>query len=230
MVEIYATKISEKLDSDLFIQLLDLLDIKRKKKIQRFIKWEDSHRALFAGLLIRHIIIEITGLKNKEISFNTSELGKPYLENCEQFHFNLSHSGDWIVCVIDENPVGIDIEQIKPIDLKISKRFFSKEEHTNLVNTKDTNKFDYFYTLWTLKESYIKAIGKGLSVPLNSFTFKLSSCNEIQVKVESKTIRNIYFKKYVIEDNYIMAVCAYNKKIPKYFTIKDNKEIINSFL
>lgn len=61
-----------------------------------------------------------------QIVFQTEGNGKPVVRHIPSFHFNLSHSGDWVVCAIDDAPVGIDIEEIKPIDLAIAKRFFQQ--------------------------------------------------------------------------------------------------------
>ncbi len=70
-------------------------------------------------------------------------------------------------------PVGVDIEKIRPIDFAIAERFFTASEYRLLMDTAEQERLQLFYTLWTLKESYIKFVGKGLSIPLDSFAIEL---------------------------------------------------------
>ena len=175
-MKVFAIKLKDKLDNSSLESLLALIDKNKRERLEKFVFWQDLHRGLFADLFIRKVIVDTFGVLNEEIEFGFSNFGKPYIKNINDFHFNISHSGDWIVCVIDKNSVGIDIEKISTIDLDISKNFFSNKEHEDLMLSNDP--FDYFFKLWTLKESYIKYLGKGLSHPLNSFTMHLkeNSC------------------------------------------------------
>ena len=95
--------------------------------------------------------------------------------------------------------MGCDIEEIKEYKEKVAKRFFtSKEnEYLDLTNDKD----GLFYRLWTLKESYVKCIGKGLSVPLNSFELSNNSNNVI---VQGKDNYQFFEFKH---DNYHISIC-----------------------
>lgn len=77
-------------------------------------------------MLVRQVIHDMYDLPFDQIVFETEGNGKPVVRHIPSFHFNLSHSGDWVVCAIDDAPVGIDIEEIKPIDLAIAKRFFQQ--------------------------------------------------------------------------------------------------------
>ncbi len=88
-----------------------------------------------------------------------NKYSKSYILEHPQLYFNLSHSKTW----------GGDIERIRGINLKIAERFFSNEEYM-LINSKTGyNQFLCFYEYWTLKEAFVKAIGKGLVVSLDSF-------------------------------------------------------------
>ena len=109
-----------------------------------------------------------TGLQNKTLLFLTNQYEKPYLANISDIHFNISHSGNFVVCALSDKTVGIDIEQVKPVELKIAKRFFSAGEY-EFIAAKADNKTLAFYKIWTMKESYVKWEGKGLSMPLKSF-------------------------------------------------------------
>jgi len=124
-------------------------------------------------------------------------------------HFNISHSGNCVVCAVDEKAVGVDIEVIKPIDFNIAERFFSKAEYLTLINQPKEMQMKYFYMIWTLKESYIKADGRGLSLPLNSFSIDIKH-DKISV-VTSNELSNCYFKKYDIDNLHISSVCSLDK-------------------
>ena len=89
---------------------------------------------------------------------------RPYFKG--SVDFNISHSGNYVICAISStNRIGIDIEEIKEIPLVDFDSLFSKEELQRIYQVK--NDFIPFYTLWTQKEAYLKAIGTGLNVPLN---------------------------------------------------------------
>ena len=63
--------------------------------------------------------------------------------------------------MLSDKPVGIDVEKIKDINIKIADRFFSKEESGRFIQKEESERLKYFFDLWTLKESYIKAETEG---------------------------------------------------------------------
>ncbi|HFJ9466115.1 MULTISPECIES: 4'-phosphopantetheinyl transferase family protein [Bacillus cereus group] len=85
--------------------------------------------------------------------------------------------------------------------------FFTKQEYEYLFQIKDhKEKLNYFYQIWTIKESYVKAIGKGLSVPLNSF----------KIGEDSEQGANWFIKQYMIDELYCLSVCAKTSEFPEY--------------
>lgn len=162
MLETYILNIDKDLSKDDFERLLGLVSEKKKERILRFHMFEDAQRSLLGDILARYAICKRLGVKNKDLSFGENEYGKPVLIAPLRIHYNISHSGDWVVCAVDDNPVGIDVEVIKPIDFKIAERFFSRDEYLALMSQPEEIRLKYFYIVWTLKESYIKAEGKGL--------------------------------------------------------------------
>ncbi|PEX36843.1 4'-phosphopantetheinyl transferase [Bacillus cereus] len=151
--------------------------------------------------------------------FKYNEYGKPFVENFSDFHFNLSHSGEWVVCTTANFNVGIDIEKVSEIEaLKLAKEFFSADEFYDISNMNSDEQINYFYDLWTLKESYIKTIGKGLYTQLNSFSIKKESRALILYKNIPK---NFYFKQYNIDPNYKLSACATRDEFPQEIIIKD---------
>lgn len=228
MLEIYAVKIKNQVDENLYKKALSYVPENKQKKIKRFVKYEDSLRALIAEVLIRKIIMLKLKISNDEIFFKSTEYGKPYLEGYDKFHFNISHSGNWVVCAVSDKPVGIDVEKIKDLNIKIADRFFSKEEVEDLYKRKESERLKYFFDLWTLKESYIKADGRGLNIPLDSFSFKIKN-DEINIDTQNN-LKNCFFKRYKIDGYYRLSVCSLTPKFPKTIQMDEGEILLSEFL
>lgn len=212
-MRIYTVKINTQIEKHIFEELLSLLSYEEQKKILRFKRYEDALRGLTSNILLRFIIVSLLGIRNNSINFSTNNYGKPYISGVDKFHFNLSHSGDWVVCAVDDERVGIDVERIHDVDLNLSKRFFSEEEHLYLESLENNRRREVFFDFWTLKESYIKADGRGLSIPLNSFSFRIEGEN-ISFTTSNK-LKDCYFKQYDIDKEYKMSVCSLKPDFPK---------------
>jgi 4'-phosphopantetheinyl transferase len=173
MLIIYKLRIDGKTDS--LSKYLSLVSDKKQKRLMRYRFIEDVKRSLFGELIVRWEYMNKLGIKNKHIVFETNEYGKPFVRGINNFHFNITHSGLWVMAAFSSSHIGIDIEVVKPIELDIARKFFSKEEYCDILNQSSEKRLEYFYKLWTLKESYIKAMGNGLSISLNSFTMKINN-------------------------------------------------------
>jgi len=209
-MNIFAFNINNRLSKNIITKFMNLISKDKYVKIKKLKCKEDVQRSLIAEILIRYIIFKRYKISNNEISFVFNEYGKPFLNNINNFYFNISHSGEWIVCAIDSNYIGIDIEFIKPIDFEIAQRYFSEKEYSYFLAKKDSDKLNYFYDLWTLKESFIKAVGKGLSIPLNSFSI-IKENNSIFLISDNSNAVNFKFKQYNIDSRYKLSVCYMNK-------------------
>lgn len=212
--------------NELDLKLMSLyLSSKKKMFIDKLRCVEDKKRSICSELLVRWLINKRLHLKNEEIHFEYNEFGKPFLKEYEKFYFNISHSGEWIVCAVSPCEVGIDIEQIKDINLLIANRFFSKKENIDLNYKNEDDKLDYFYDLWTLKESYLKYLGKGLSISLQSFSIRKER-NDIVI-LESFDNRKPNFRQYELDNNYKLSVCSDDKLLDSEHLIiqLDSKQI-----
>ncbi len=105
-----------------------------------------------------------------------SEQGKPYFPNHPEYCFNLSHSGRFALCALDELPVGADIERIRPHHPKLADRICSPEELDWLERQPD--KTSALCQLWTRKEALVKHHGTGLTAPLRAIRVPLSPTSE----------------------------------------------------
>lgn len=223
-LDMYILKINKNIEKDDFSRLLCYISEEKKQRVQRFYRFEDAQRTLLGDVLARYAICTRTGVKNKDLSFVTNEYGKPTLLEPNEIHFNISHSTNWVVCAIDNKVVGVDVEVIKPIDFNIAERFFSKGEYLSLINQPKELQTKYFYMLWTLKESYIKAEGKGLSIPLNSFEMKFEG-NNIYALINEKENEYCFHQSFLSDDT-LYAICTQNKESGFKTTILD----INDFI
>jgi len=107
------------------------------------------------------------------LAISTADDGKPYLVSEPNIHFSLSHSGTWAVCALSDCPVGVDIEKCEPGRRSVAPRFFHRDEVRYLDSLSAAAKDGAFYSLWTLKESFVKTTGRGLDMPLRSFCIDL---------------------------------------------------------
>ena len=96
--------------------------------------------------------------------------GKPVFPEKCGVHFNISHSGGYVVLAYGKAPLGVDIESVRRADCKVAKRFFREEEYRYVNGLEEAGQADAFCKVWTGKEAVVKASGEGLSVPLDSFS------------------------------------------------------------
>lgn len=195
-------------------KLENYISKEKREKVNKFYKIEDKVRGLYGELLIRKMIIEKLNIKNKDIVLKTSKYGKPYLQGFENLFFNISHSGKYVVCSLDCNLIGIDIEEIQPIDAEgIAKNSFTfKEQNYILKEDKLEEKIKRFYEIWTLKESFIKCVGKGLYMPLDSFSIYPDEKNNLILEYSED--KNKYsLKRIEVDKEYKMSVCSENPNL-----------------
>ena len=150
-----------------FDLLLPFVSTEKQARIKRFRFFSDAQNCLLGDILARIEICSATGLANNQLEFSSNEYGKPLLLNAPQIHFNISHAGHYIACVLSDVPVGIDIEIMRPFDCKIIERFFASDESAYVMGGKQLQRF---YEVWTKKESRIKWEGVGLNKSLPSFS------------------------------------------------------------
>jgi 4'-phosphopantetheinyl transferase len=108
----------------------------------------------------------------RSVPIHCNAFGKPQLGNgsAGALHFNLSHSGDFAVLAVSSTfDLGVDIEEMRPVEEPVADRFFSPAEADNLRCISNEHSVRAFYRCWTSKEAFVKAHGAGLSLPLDSF-------------------------------------------------------------
>jgi len=155
--------------------LLPILSEDEKLKAERFYFQKDRDRFIVGRGLLRQILSSYLGKEPNALSICYNQYGKPALnavDDHEQICFNLSHShGLALIAVARNRRLGVDLEYIRN-DFsceEIAERFFSPRESAILRSLPATMKTKAFFTCWTRKEAFVKATGRGLSLPLNEF-------------------------------------------------------------
>ncbi len=157
-------------------KLRTVLSEEEQHQANRFYFAKDQERYIVARGLLRHILSWYVACKPASISFIYNKYGKPELSpicNPLDLNFNLSHSGEIILySFILHSAIGIDVERICPKSdyENIVYSHFSDIEKEMFSKIPDRDKNKAFFHYWTRKESYIKALGMGLSYPLNEFS------------------------------------------------------------
>lgn len=157
-------------------------------------------------LLARYSVGQYLSKPDQEIKLVFGEKGKPHIENLKNVHFNISHSGNYVVCAIASEEIGIDVERIRKVNLRIAERFFSPSEIHDLMACEEEKRIQYFITLWTIKESYLKAIGRGLTQHLNSFTIVKSG--DSYHLTGNEEAEGYCIETQQLNHEYMMAVCS----------------------
>lgn len=222
-----AIKLDFSFDVSLYQELLKFVTEDRKTQLHKFVRYEDKIRGLFAELLLRKLLEINYSLRWSELSFTKNKYGKPSLNEYQNVHFNIAHSGDWVVCGVDNLPLGVDVEYMKTAHPDIAERFFTKEECEQIFSLPEKDQTTQFYRFWTLKESYIKCVGMGLSLPLDSFLFSINK--EISLSIKGRIVSEYKHHLFYPDQNHIISISSQNKyenpnliigtqaKIMKYF-------------
>jgi 4'-phosphopantetheinyl transferase len=161
-------------------RLFHTLATDEKERAEGFCFQKDREHFIVARALLRAILGRYLEINPDQLRFYYSSTGKPALPSeygGDALRFNLSHShGVALYAFTRGREVGIDIERVRPdmADGQIAERFFSAREVAMLRALPVNKQTQAFFNCWTRKEAYIKALGQGLSLPLNQFDVSLA--------------------------------------------------------
>lgn len=199
-----------------------------EEKRQRMLGVRDPQylaQVLAGDLLIRYLAVQHLNVSNSTLRFQYNEGGKPFLEAPDSdFHFNLAHSGEWVVCAVDKQPVGIDVQLMEPIDLNLAKNVLAPHAYRYYLSLPHEKRPDYFYDLWTLRESYLKLVGKGMSEINSAAEFYSAQVDTPQAANHPK----VYYQRHDLGTNYKVAACTNLADISDKIEIITMKQIIET--
>jgi len=201
-----------KITDDVFELWLKKVPKFRQDEILRYRYREDRVRSLCAYLLL------CVGLERIVEDFSYNEHGKPLLAD-KNLHINLSHSKSAVVAGFSETPIGVDVEFIRKTYPKIvCKRVFTPIEIAQIENSK--NSILTFFKIWTLKESYVKCVGQGLSFPLKTVEFQL-----VDEKINCSDTRFLF--STFSQNEHQISVCGTTDHVVKELSFEEFSELTN---
>ena len=206
MIRIYYSHTAPLYDEKLFASLYDRLSPERKAKVDRLHFRKDKNLSLGAAALLDAMLREY-GLTEAEMVYDTGSGGKPFFRNAPELRFSLSHSDEAVMAGFSELEIGCDIEKVRDIDLSIAERFFCRSEYEAIMKNGSCElRRDAFFRLWTLKESYVKALGTGLSLFANAFEIDLSG-GDVTVRNDADGEVS-QFREFELFPGYKSALCV----------------------
>jgi 4'-phosphopantetheinyl transferase len=173
LINIFYTFFKNPLEENLFADYLSLLPADLRERNSRYIRWQNRHSHLFGKLLLMEAL-KVYGIETdiwKYVEYNSYE--RPSL-TLRDYDFNISHSGNVVICAVAKNVrLGIDIEENRNVNLKNFRGVMSSAQWDEINNAKYPLK--EFYKYWTIKESVIKADGRGFLIPLDKLSVENST-------------------------------------------------------
>lgn len=192
-------------------RLLDLLAPAERARHERFHFARDRRQYLLVHVLLRLTLSCYSSRSPQSWEFVTNAYGKPALSG-DGPHFNLSHAEGLVICALaDEVELGVDVErQDRRGDWEaLARRWLAIEEQDWLASQPVEQRSMAFLRLWTLKEAYAKALGLGLSLPLDKFAVRLELDNEAALLCqESATLNADWQLQYWQLDEHWLALAA----------------------
>ena len=213
MVRVYGMSVVGLPDPKEQPELMKDFSEERKKKILRYMRTDSRKQGLGAGILLNHVLKQ-HGYRMEDITYGSH--GKPEIQG---LFFNLSHSHDYILCVVSEKPVGCDIEKVGLLRPKVADRYFTSYEADYLNQFSDEEKAKVFYRIWTMKESYTKMTGEGIQSGLKRCEFRMGDA--VSVFLDGKRC-DCYIKEYDL-DGYKVSVCAEENHFSEGIEFKSNE-------
>lgn len=220
MIHVNCLNISE-VDELCYEKIYARTSEERKQRAERYRSAEDAKRCILAEALLRFSLKEACGY-TEQIVIQYQEHGKPFIRDLENFAYNMSHSGEWVVVAysydetgtVKDTKVGVDVEKIREFTNceKLTIRFFAKEEQEYIFSAKsDAERAARFTEVWTLKESYLKYLGCGLSQSLESFAVDAAT-GQIQ-DTSGKRVADVSAESFVLGEGYYVSVCSNDEDI-----------------
>lgn len=219
-VSVWFTFVDEIVDEALLARYRKLLPPDELERYQKFRFGNAKKRYLVGRLLLRTVLADYLDLKPESIAFSRGPHGRPYLQGPaarEDVVFSLSYTDGLVaVALCSGISLGLDVEcmdsKIEVLD--IAQRYFSADEHRELLKLPGPRRNTRFFEMWTLKEAYLKARGLGLNLPLDEINFAATDGAEenlITCFTLTHDNNSWYFWLLNPDNTHKAAVCATKK-------------------
>lgn len=182
----------------------------RQEKVSRMRSIKARALSLGAEVLMKEALFKSFGIQKNPV-IKKGVQGKPCLSDYPGIHFNLSHSGNYAVCALGIEPVGVDIQKMDRFNLDLARRYFADEEVTWLLDLPAEKQKKGFFDLWAIKESYMKYTSKGFNLAMKNFSARIQG--EFPEKVwgdifEGEKKADVFLKKYSCPEEYTLWCCS----------------------
>ncbi len=158
--ELYFVMLDSLLDEETFERLLCFVRADKRARIAKQKIRQKAEAMLIGEILAKKVIQERFGVDFNEQKIACTEHGKPYLLNHPEVNFNISHSGNCVVCAVCDVPVGVDVQKIENDRPLVARKVCNEKELVRLEKCSDCT--SEFYRLWTQKEAVLKLNGTGI--------------------------------------------------------------------
>lgn len=194
-----------------------LMNDAERDQQRRFVFEHDRHRYLVTRALVRSVLARHAGVAAADLAFVANEYGKPALAHAQvgDLAFNVSHAGNLVVLAVARGgALGVDTEGVEgrgSLD-GLAEHYFAREEADELRAHPMPRRQQRFFEYWTLKESYIKARGMGLSLPLDRFGFRFPDARGVSLWAHAdvdEAPQRWRFAQYATS-GHLVAVCAHS--------------------
>lgn len=195
-----------------------LLTAEERSQEFRFYFPDDQRRYLVTRAMVRTVLSNYVTVPPTDWRFANNRHGRPEIANLSRAEcdlcFNISHTRGLIaLAVARRRELGVDVENVRTreVSLEIAERFFAQAEVTELASVPLEQRQDRFFEYWTFKESYIKARGMGLSIPLGEFSFHYPSERAVHIAIQPQLgddANRWSFWQYRPSAEHLLAVCA----------------------
>ena len=205
-------------DEHLHAAYRSLLNAAEREQEPRFYFARDRRRYLITRALVRTVLSRYTPVDPAEWMFSTNAYGRPEIANPEAaeagLSFNISHTHSLIVLGVTRGrALGVDVENFRAreVSLDIADHYFAPQEVTALSAVPAHEQQYRFFEYWTFKESYIKARGMGLSLPLDKFSFHYRDDRAVDIAIHPELADDAarwQFWQFRPSPDYLVAICA----------------------
>ena len=207
-----------------------MLSHTEQQQERRFRFARDRNRYLVTRALVRTVLSRYSPVAPAEWVFAVNEYGRPSITNPQAvaagLSFNVSHTHGLILLAVSaDRTIGVDLENVhaREIHQDLADRFFAPCEASTLRALPADRRRLRFLEYWTFKESYVKARGMGLSIPLHEFWFRLPGDRDVFFFCDSSQSGNEarwQFWQFRPTPDYLAAVCAEARDVATRFIVR----------
>jgi 4'-phosphopantetheinyl transferase len=235
-VHLWCAPVPPQIDPALWARYEALLNDEERARLWRFHFDKDRRRFLVTRALVRTVLSRHAGIAPAAWQFAPNAHGRPAIANPEpeaqRLCFNLTHSNTLVVLGLTAGrEIGIDTESTdRDAPLEVADRYFSERESQALRALPPDDQPARFWDLWTFKESYIKARGMGLALPLDGFSYRFDAPGHVDIGFEPKITDDPArwaLWQFRPDATHLLAVCLEHRTQPTAFVLREVQPMLS---